>query len=238
MSVLPETLHRSWSGLLTQPVLEMLEEIERNLGDNINPERKNVLRFLALDLNAIKVVILGQDPYPEKGVATGRAFEVGTLTSWNEPFRQVSLKNLIRLIYKVYSGIERYEEIPGFSTIKGEIASGAFKLPPPGRLFKSWEEQGVLLLNTYFSVSAGEPGSHRKLWTPFSQNVIQFISTERPDLIWFLWGKPAIENSNYIKDGRIFKSRHPMMTSNLYEDDFLKSSCFKDTMHLIDWTGK
>ena len=97
--------HPSWSGLLTEEIVDKLKDIESKIGDNINPEPENVLRFLNNDLSNIKVVILGQDPYPEKGRATGRSFEVGDLHSWNDKFRQVSLKNIIRLIHKNYNNL-------------------------------------------------------------------------------------------------------------------------------------
>jgi len=73
---------------------------------------------------------ISHDPYPEKGIATGRAFEVGGLKSWEQPFRQVSLKNIIRLIHKSYNNITRYEDIPSFTEIKKEIKAGRFPILP------------------------------------------------------------------------------------------------------------
>jgi len=87
---------------------------------------------------------LGQDPYPQTGVATGRAFEVGTLKSWNQPFKNISLKNILRALYKAYSG-----QIIKFSQLK-EKFDNEFSVLPPGKLFEHWEKQGVLLLNTSF----------------------------------------------------------------------------------------
>ncbi|QSX05579.1 uracil-DNA glycosylase [Sedimentibacter sp. zth1] len=229
--------HSSWNEFLTEERINEINQIEKEIGDNINPEKENVLRFLNLNLDEIKVVILGQDPYPEKGRATGRAFEVGDLNDWNQKFRQVSLKNIVRLIHKNYNNIENYEDIFKFSNIQKQIRDNKFNIRQPNVLFKCWENQGVMLLNTYFSVEAGKPGSHIKIWQSFSQELLRYISSKNPSINWFLWGKQAEEKSQYIISGTKYISRHPMMCSSKYDDDFLKSSCFKKTMQTINWLG-
>ncbi len=235
MSLIPKDCHWSWSKFLTDEIILELEDIEEKIGSNINPAPENVLRFMKSDLYNIKVVILGQDPYPERGRATGRAFEVGDLLSWNQAFRQVSLKNIIRLIHKSYKDINEYKDIKKFSEIQKEIKSGKFSILPPDEIFKSWEKQGVLLLNAYLSVQAGVTGSHIAIWQNFSEKLLGFISEENRDINWFLWGKMAEDKKQFIKYGKYYISRHPMMCSALYEDDFLKSDCFKGTMDIINW---
>lgn len=237
MSLIPIDCHSSWDKFLTEEIIEELNKIELKIGKNTNPEHKNVLRFMTRDLYSIKAAILGQDPYPEKGKATGRAFEVGDLYSWNDKFRQISLKNIIRLIHKSYNNIEDYKDIKKFSEIQEEIKEGKFKILPPNELFKSWEKQGVLLLNTYLTVEHGITGSHIHIWEWFSIKLLNYISTENKNINYFLWGKSAEEKKQYIKNGIFYICRHPMMCSEKYDDDFLKSSCFKDTMSLINWLG-
>lgn len=235
MSLIPRDYHSSWNKFLTEDIIAELDDIESKIGSNINPAHDNVLRFMKNNLYDIKVVILGQDPYPEKGRATGRAFEVGDLLSWNQKFRQVSLKNIIRLIYKNYNGINKYEDIKKFSEIQKEIKEGKFSILPPDKIFKSWEKQGVLLLNTYLSVEAGVTGSHISIWQNFSEELLKFISEENRNINWFLWGRMAEDKKQFIKYGRFYISRHPMMCSETYEDDFFRSDCFKDTMDIINW---
>jgi len=237
MSLIPIDAHASWDRFLSVEVRDELKVIEEKIGRNINPDYENVLRFLKCDLKKVKVVILGQDPYPEKGRATGRAFEVGDLHSWNAKFRQTSLKNIIRLIYKNYNHIDDYDKILKFSEIQSQIADGRFDIAPPDRLFKSWENQGVLLLNTYFTIEPGITGSHISVWESFSIRLLGYISEENENISWFLWGKQAEEKSRYIKSGKFYVSRHPMMCSEKYEDDFLKNNCFKNTMNDINWLG-
>jgi len=236
MKLIPENYHSSWKDFLKENN-RLILEIEDKIGDNINPEKENVLRFLNQDLNKIKIIILGQDPYPEKGRATGRAFEVGDLNSWNEKFRQVSLKNIIRAIHKVYRGYTRYEDIKKFSEIQNEIRKEEFEILPPDKLFKSWEKQGVLLLNTYLSVEVGKPGSHKKNWEKFNENLLKYISENNQDIKYFLWGKHAESRKEFIKSGKLYISRHPMMCSSKYKEDFLKNPCFEETQNLINWIG-
>lgn len=238
MPLIPENCHPFWSDFLDPIVIAMLDRIESEIGEDVNPEKQHILRFLANDLNKITVVILGQDPYPEHSAATGRAFEVGTLESWQQPFRQVSLKNIIRLIYKSYNNIENYNDIPPFSRISRDIAAGGFRLEEPQKLFKSWENQGVLLLNIWLSCGVSCPGAHRQIWQPFSIRLLNYISLKKPDIHWFLWGKNAISYKSCIVSGNLHESRHPMMCSELYEDDFLKTDCIEKTMSLINWMGK
>ena len=230
-------IHKSWQPFLTEEIVDELKLIESKLGDSINPEDPSkILRFLSVDLSKVKVIWLGQDVYPSIGVATGRAFEVGNLISWTESFRQVSLKNIIRLIHKNYNGIDRYEHIKKYSNIKEEMQSGEFKIKPPIEWFDSLEQQGVLFLNTAFTCEVGIPNSHKELWSHFSQKVLQYISVRNPNVIWFLWGKEAISNKEYIQ-GQFFESRHPSRVSEKYEDDFLKFEGFKETMNQINWLG-
>lgn len=236
--LIPQAIHPSWNAFLTDPIIRMLGEIENKLGMNINPSRPEViLRFMTTDLEQVKVVWLGQDVYPAPGVATGRSFEVGGLSDWNSTFRQVSLKNIVRLIHKTYNEILDYKDVKGFKEIQALIKEGSFSILQPAEWFNSLERQGVLFLNTSFTCEVGKPNSHKEIWEAFSHEALAFISSARPDLIWFLWGKEAIANKSSLQSGILMESRHPMMCSEKYEDDFLKSECFNATKVMINWLG-
>ncbi len=224
-------IDRSWAPFVESEA-GFLEEIGKKIAsDELCPEPGLILRFARTDLAAAKVVILGQDPYPQKGTATGRAFEVGGLKSFLDPFPQSSLKNILRLIYAAYSG-----ECIGWTGLKEKIKDGSFGILPPDRLFSSWERQGVLLLNSSLSCRAGEPMSHMRLWQPFSERLIRYVTEEKPELCWFLWGKNA-ERAAHNVTGRRYVSRHPMLCGGKSEDDFLKNPCFYETKDLVSWTG-
>ncbi len=236
--MLPERISEFWEDFLTEIRLAELEKIENQLKNQpINPDLDKVLRFLAHDLSQFKVVIIGQDPYPTPGVATGRSFQVKGLDYWMKPFRQTSFRNILRLIYKNYHQIEDYDQIPKFNQIKQQIKSGQFKVKNPYDLITDWEKQGVLMLNASFSCLQNQPLSHQELWADFSNKLIEYIDQNNPQIKWFLWGKPAQKLTLLIKNGQIYASRHPMMCSAKYADDFLKSDCFKATSDQINWRG-
>lgn len=238
--LIPKNIHPSWDDFLTEDVLKEINYIESKIGDDFNPyPAEKALRFLEIDLTKVKVWIQGMDAYPSQdiNVATGRAFEVGTLESWNSKFRQVSLKNIVRLLHKNYNDIYDYENISKFSDIQKEIQNGTFKILPPNEIFESWEKHNVLCVNIYPTCKRGEPGSHKKLWKNFSVKLIEYASTKNPNMKWFLWGAESISSKEHIKYGTIYESRHPMMCSIKYNDDFLKNNCFKDTMNEINWLG-
>ncbi|WP_210527455.1 uracil-DNA glycosylase [Rubellimicrobium arenae] len=142
-------------------------------------------RFHALALtppDAVKVVILGQDPYPTPGHAMGLAFSV------NPDVRPLpkSLANIFR-----------------------ELKEDTGDTRPDGDL-TPWARQGVLLLNTHLSVPAGVIGGHAKLgWEALTGQVLARIS-QRPTA-FVLWGKPAQAQAKHIRAGDhlVLASAHP-----------------------------
>ncbi len=229
-----QPLHNSWNGFLDQPNIKELQKIEKNIGKKpYTPTTERVLHFLTVPLSKVKVIILGQDPYPQENVATGRAFEVGTLQTWDAPFRQVSLKNIIRLIYKTY-----YNKVDSFKNIREwNRENGA--ITEPNQLFKAWEKQGVLLLNTALTCETGKSASHSKLWRNFTGELLHYINQKSPDTCWILWGGHAQKITESINIKNKLTSNHPMMCSPKNDNDFLygKTNTLAETKHLVDWRG-
>jgi uracil-DNA glycosylase len=230
------TINPDWKGFLTDESLKIISGIEEEIGrGGFTPDSTTVLRFFSLPVSSVKVIILGQDPYPQPGVATGRAFEVGSLRSWNEPFQNISLKNILRAIYKAYTG-----EIIKFNDLKTKF-DNEFPVLPPNRLFVHWESQGVLLLNTSFTCEPGKPGSHRGLWEIFSDRLFSWINKSFPDITWFIWGADAAGITDNLHLKNTVVSKHPMMCfdGKGRDDDFLfgKKNCFEMFRGQIDWTG-
>ncbi len=233
-----DKIDKSWIDFLTPHTIKLLQSIEKKIFNSCNdytPEAGRVLHFLTFPLDKAKVIILGQDPYPQKGVATGRAFEVGTLQSWNDPFKNISLKNIIRSIYYAYHNQHlKYNEIK-------EILGESFIIQPPGQLFKNWEKQGVLLLNTSFTCETGKPNSHENIWYPFTQKLLDYIHQKNGSIIWFIWGNNAKCITSEIKINHKIESMHPMMCYNKpgRENDFLfgKVNPFVETKNMINWLG-
>ncbi|GEK35049.1 hypothetical protein KSI01_25820 [Kurthia sibirica] len=223
---------------MTKTILVELDKIELQLGVNYNPsDEAIILRFLTIDLDAVKVIWLGQDVYPAKGVATGRSFEVGDLHDWLAPYRQTSMKNIIRLVHKNMTGIQTYRAIKKYAEIKEEIRNGQFTIKPPSEWYESLESQGVLFLNTSFTCEVDKPNSHKDIWAVFSQQVLAYIGQRNPHIKWFLWGREAQQMRQYIVRGHFYESRHPARVSEENEDDFLKFTGFEATKNTINWLG-
>ena len=208
----------------------MLEQIEESIDGPFTPGPDRALRFFCLDLVKIKIVVLGQDPYPQPGAATGRAFEVGGLTDWSRSFRQSSLKNIVRNIHASYTG----RGPATFAEIRGELDAGVFLLPPPDKIFDHWQRQGVLCLNTAFTCAAGSPGSHAALWKPFSDRLIRYIADKNKSAVWFLWGVAARAYEGFLGGAAVYKCNHPMLPGS-GANGFLNCACFKETKDIVDW---
>ena len=229
-------IHKNWQAFLSDSNTGIIKKIEEDIsGDDYTPSSERILRFLEFPLSAAKIIIVGQDPYPQPGVATGRAFEVGDLKSWDEKFRNISLKNIIRAIYKAYTG-----KILKYNEIKDKL-NGEFSILPPGILFRHWESEGVLLLNTSFTCKHGIPGSHKKIWKEFTNLLLEYINCQNPDITWFLWGNHAREATRHLHIKNSIYLMHPMMCYDMpgRERDFLygNENCFERFAGEIDWTG-
>ncbi len=228
-------IHSDWKAFLTEENINIITKIQQEIGENYTPPSSKVLRFLEIPLSEVKIIILGQDPYPQPKTATGRAFEVGTLQSWNAPFSNTSLKNILRTVYKAYSG-----EIIKYSDLKGKF-DNEFPVLPPQKLFKHWEKEGVLLLNTSYTCELGKPGSHKNNWKAFTSHLLNFINDNFSNVTWFLWGNHALGATKEMSVNNSIFCQHPMMCYNNEgrDTDFLYGNinCFAEFMNEIDWTG-
>ncbi|KAA8995512.1 uracil-DNA glycosylase [Affinibrenneria salicis] len=159
---------------------------ERAAGKTIYPPQPDVFNaFRFTELHAVKVVILGQDPYHGPNQAHGLSFSVRPGIP-----APPSLVN----IYKELS-----------SDIEG------FAIPQHGFL-QSWAQQGVLLLNTVLTVEAGKAHSHANLgWETFTDRVIAALNEQREGIVFLLWGSHAQKKGTIINPQRhhVLKAPHP-----------------------------
>ena len=160
--------------------LESVAQIGSNLGPNFLPSSKLIFKSLEVDPDDVKVVIVGQDPYPNSQHAMGLAFsvpaEVGVLPA--------SLKN----IYK------ELEADLGTIRENGDLSA--------------WLEQGVLLLNMSLTVLPNESGSHSKIgWQVITQQIISDVA--KRGAVAVLWGREAQLMSKYFAIEDQFIAPHP-----------------------------
>jgi len=196
------------------------------------PKNEYVFKALRSSISSRKVCILSNEPYSQGEIATGPAFEVKN-TSWVNHEINISLKNILKLLYKTYTG--KMEDI---EKIRKEICHNEFNILPPNELFKSWEKQGVLLLNSSLTAIEEKTGEHNKFWHPFTRDLMEYISTKNENIVYLLWGKDAEQFEKNILNGEIIKSNHPAKGGHSEgEKDFLKGDFFEKTKDIINWLG-
>lgn len=167
--------------------------------------------FEETPFNKVKVVLLGQDPYHNKGQAHGLSFSV--------PTGVPSPPSLINIFKELHSDL-------------------GIAIPSTGNL-EPWALQGVLLLNASLSVRQNEPGSHSKIgWLQFTDTVIRKVSEEKTGIIFLLWGKFAQEKQAIIDETKHFvlKAAHPSPFSA--DKGFFGCRHFSKTNELLSRQGK
>ena len=183
----------SWKTALknefTQDYLKELEAFltqEKQAGKNILP--KEPLWFNALNstpIDKVKVLILGQDPYPTAGHAHGLCF------SALDP-----VKPLPKSLLNIYKELKTDLNIDNTHTAN----------------LQAWAEQGVLLLNAVLTVEEGKANAHKnKGWEHFTDKIIQTVNEECENVVFILWGAYAQKKAKFIDEEKhlIIKDPHP-----------------------------
>ena len=181
--------HETWKSFINfetkKPYFKKIKDhlISDNAeGKIVLPEPKNFFRAFDLcELNKVKVIIIGQDPYHTPGVPNGLAFSVNK--------NQKLPPSLINIFRELESDL-------GVKNSSGDLSA--------------WSRQGVLLLNTSLSVCAGLPASHSNIgWENFTNAVIEEIQKKK-NMIFLLWGKHAQQKKALIQENNfILEAAHP-----------------------------
>lgn len=162
-----EQMHSGWQAAL-EPQHQRLAALEDRLGalPNLVPAKDLVMAAFTDDPSRVRVLIVGQDPYPTEGVAVGRAFAV------SHPPVPASLRNIFKEL-DADLGVEFGESGPSLD-------------------LAGWQSQGVLLLNRHLTTSVGEAGAHiGEGWTEFTDAAIAQLLLINPALVLVLWGNQA-----------------------------------------------
>ena len=187
-------LNNSWQKVLKPEInknyfVELMAKINQFYDEKreyIFPEKSKLFNAFNLCLfEEIKVVILGQDPYPTKGHAHGLCFSV-----------ESNVSHLPKSLNNIFKEIESDLSIP---------------FPENGNL-ERWANQGVLLLNSVLTVENGQADSHKGMgWEQFTDAVIELISQKKENVVFILWGSKALSKSILIDEKKhlILSSVHP-----------------------------
>jgi uracil-DNA glycosylase len=180
-----EALKDEFAKAYFHQIVELLK-IEKNSNQPIFPPGNLIFNaFNTTDFDAVKVVIIGQDPYHGAGQAHGLSFSV-----------QKGVKpppSLINIFKEMESDL-------GITMPRGN-----------GNL-THWAEQGVLLLNASLTVRADQPNSHAGIgWHAFTDQVIRILNDKKENLVFLLWGNFAKEKGQYIDEKKhlVLKAAHP-----------------------------
>lgn len=185
-------IEESWKKILSEEFdkayfqqIVIFLKAEKAAGRIIYPPGQLIFNaFNKTPFSKIKVVLLGQDPYHNKGQAHGLSFSVP-------------------------AGITKP---PSLINIFKELESDLGIAPSPNGNLEKWATQGVLLLNASLSVRQNEPGSHSKIgWLQFTDTVISKISEQKEGIVFLLWGKFAQDKQSLIDETKhyVLKAAHP-----------------------------
>jgi uracil-DNA glycosylase len=174
------------------------------------PAGENVLRAFKQPFNAVRVLIVGQDPYPTPGYAVGLSFSVAP--------------DVRRLPGSLVNIFREYSEDLGYPT------------PTNGDL-TPWAERGVLLLNRVLTVQPGKPGSHRgKGWEEVTDQAIRALAARKGEpLVAILWGRDARTLAPLLDGLPVVESAHPSPYSAA--NGFFGSRPFSRANHLLEQEG-
>lgn len=148
--------------------------------------------FNSTPYNDLKVVILGQDPYHGSQEINGKQIPQAMGLSFSVP-TGVDIPSSLRNIFR---NLNKYNHL--------------ISLPKSGNL-EFWATQGCLMLNTSLTVEQASPNSHQYIWEGFTNQIINNISDHFDDIIFVLWGAPALKKQKFIdtKRHKIIASSHP-----------------------------
>ena len=203
-----QPVHPSWF-----PVLEPLQNEITSTFDRVSkggyiPAIDRILAPLSTAIDEVKVVIVGQDPYPNADYADGFAFSVRPEVS---PF-PASLINI-------------------FKELESDLSTA---MPTDGNL-ERWSGQGVLLINRTLTTIPDESHAHQRSgWMAITEVIIREVASR--GAVGILWGGNAQQMSDYFDSSRVVKSAHPSPLS-AYRG-FFGSKPFSQCNSMLEQIGK
>ncbi len=174
-------IHPSWSPVIDPLRDSILETFNKISVTKYIPSIDRIFAPLSIPFNEVKVVIVGQDPYPNPDNADGFAFSV-----------RPDVAPLPASLVNIFKELESDCAVP---------------MPSNGNL-ERWSTQGVLLINRTLTTTPGESHAHQRAgWLEITETIISAVA--RNGAIGILWGGNAHQLSDYFESEKVIKSAHP-----------------------------
>lgn len=207
-----EQMHPSWQHALAGQ-RDLLDQIEANVSTDaaVAPALPLVMRAFEQSVDSVRVLLVGQDPYPSAGHAIGLSFAVAPEVS---PLPR-SLQNMMR-----------------------ELRDDLGKEVRNGGDLQRWANQGVMLLNRHLTTSSGTSAAHFDAgWSRFTDAAITVLNRARGrKLVAILWGNEAIALQRLLTDVQVVASAHPSPLSA--RRGFFGSKPFSKTNEALKFVGE
>ncbi|ROP78033.1 uracil-DNA glycosylase [Frigoribacterium sp. PhB107] len=185
---LADLVHPSWAEALA-PVAPLVADMgeylraEVRAGRGYLPAGEAVLRVFTTPLDEVKVLVVGQDPYPTPGHPIGLSFATAP-----------DVRPVPRSLANIYRELQ--DDLGHPPVAHGDLTS--------------WQRNGVMLLNRVLTVRPGEAGSHRgKGWEPVTQRAVEVLAARGGPLVGLLWGRDAASLVPLLGDVPTVQSAHP-----------------------------
>ena len=203
-----QCVHSSWFSILEPLEASILATFDVVGKGEYIPTVDRILAPLSRSLDDVKVVIVGQDPYPNANFADGYAFSVRAEVS---PF-PASLVNI-------------------FKELESDLGT---PMPADGNL-ERWSRQGVLLINRTLTTVPGESHAHQRSgWMAITEVIIREVALK--GAVGILWGGNAQQMADYFDSSRVIKSAHPSPLSSYR--GFFGSKPFSQCNEMLAQAGK
>jgi uracil-DNA glycosylase len=180
-----------WTKVIDEQLLK--DTLSKVLSDcklsELCPSSENVFKaFTLFPLKDLKAVFIGQDPYPQRGVATGVLFGNN---------KEIPNDRLSPSLNIIKESVINFEIPHNFITFDNTM--------------EEWGKQGILMINSALTCKVGEVGSHTYIWRPFISSLLKNLSKYNTAIVYVLFGNQAKSFKNSINKNTnyIFEERHP-----------------------------
>jgi uracil-DNA glycosylase len=178
-------------------------------GKNFTPPLKQVFRaFEECPFDNLKVVVIGQDPYPQLGVADGISFSCSNTNNLQPSLRYI-LGEVNKTVY-------------GDNPVSTDVD------------LKRWSNQGILMLNTSLTTEVGKIGQHYDIWKDFTAYLLDYLTHNKENIIYIYMGKKAQEWADLTGDNnhKLFVS-HPASAAYTKQKHWDSNNVFLETQLLV-----